>query len=66
MAKPIGTSKLRVRQVPNGEWGVWRLNDNKIPYLLLTFPTIDEAIEIGKKLGKKLNLSCQIIRSEIY
>lgn len=66
MAKPIGTSKLRLRQAPNKEWGIWRVNGEGVPYLILTLPIIDEAIELGKKLGKALNLPCTIIRSEFY
>jgi len=67
MAKPIGISKLRVRQAPNREWGIWIMNEGGYYiYPILTFPNIEEAIELGNKIGKVLNLPCDVIRSVFY
>jgi len=67
MAKPIGISKLRVRQAPNREWGIWTINeDGQYIHPILTLPDIEEIIELGKSLGKVLNLPCDVIRSEFY
>jgi len=60
MSKPIGTSKLLVRPPSKGSWGIWRMNEEGIPYPLLTFPDLERAINLGKGLGKILNLSCEI------
>jgi len=66
MAKPLGTKHLRVRQVESGEWGVWRVNESNCPYVLLTDPDLDTAVEICKKIGKALNLAIKIDKSRLY
>jgi len=66
MSKLTGTSGLRIRQVPSKEWGIWRVNEDGLPYLILTFPTIEEAIEVSVVLKEVLGLSCPINRSEFY
>jgi len=66
MTRPINTFGLRVRQAPNLEWGIWRTNEDEIPYLLLTFPIIEEAIEIGNKLEKMFSIPCAINKSVYY
>jgi len=66
MAKPLGVRILRVRHAPNQEWGIWYVNEEGCPYLLLTDPDIEDIVELGDKLARALGLSCKIDRSEYY
>jgi hypothetical protein len=66
MARPLGTKMLKVRQAPNKEWGVWRVNEDGYPYLLITDPDVDEAVELANKLCKTFNLTCKVDKSQYY
>lgn len=66
MIKPVGTSGILVKQAPSKEWGVWRVNEDGFPYLILTLPTVDEAVEIGEKIAGVFRLPCRVNRSEYY
>lgn len=60
MSGLVGTSKLLIRPVANKDWCIWRMNEEKLSYPLFTVPEKDEAVEVGRKLAKILELPCEI------
>jgi hypothetical protein len=66
MANPLGTKALSVRQAPNNEWGVWRVNEENCLYLLLTVSDVDQAVVLAKQLAKVFNLIVKIDKSQYH
>ena len=60
-----GVSDFLMKKTQSDEWGVYRLNLEKKPYLMLAFENIEEAVEIGQKIAKMFNKKCTINRSDI-
>jgi hypothetical protein len=69
MAKPIGTKGLLIRQAGKDLWGIWRVNEDGIPYLILTGDegqSFDEVAAIGKQIRLATNLKLTVNKSKFY
>jgi len=61
MSKPIGTTRMLVRPLEEGTWGIWRVNEEGIPIgPLLIDPDLEEVTQKAKDLGKILGLPCEV------
>lgn len=60
-----GTSGFLMKKTQADEWGVYRMNQEKIPYLMLSFEKIEDAVDAGKAIAKLFNRKCIINRSDI-
>ena len=60
-----GVSGFVMRRTQGDEWGVYYLNDARIPqpYLMLAFTDVEEAVTMGTQIAALFKMKCVINRS---
>ena len=62
-----GVSGFLMKKTKGDEWGVYYLNDARIPspYLMMSFTDVEEAVTVGHSIAKMFKKKCKIDRSQI-
>ncbi len=61
----LGVSGFLMKKTQADEWGVYRVNEEGFPYLMLPFKDIEEAVTVGRKIAVSFGMECKINRSDI-